>query len=76
MEGLMFTAQDTHDDVLTTYSVYCTEDTEHKVHCEGAIYNLKKDDRGHYRFTDDNVPEWLKKKEEDITLKLQDQSVK
>lgn len=76
MQGLIFTAEDAHNDILTTYSVYCTEDAQHKVHCEGAIYNLKKDDQGHYRFTDDNVPQWLKNKEEQITLKLQEQSIK
>ena len=74
--GLMFTAQDAHDGLLTTYSVYCTEDAQHKVHCEGAIYNLKKDDQGNFVFIDDSVPEWLKAKEQQITLKLQQQPIK
>jgi hypothetical protein len=76
MEGLIFTAQDPHDGLLTTYSVYCTEDAAHKVHCEGAIYNLKKDEQGNYRFVDENVPGWLKAKEDKITLQLQEQPLK
>ncbi|RYE23894.1 MAG: hypothetical protein EOP51_09160 [Sphingobacteriales bacterium] len=76
MDGLMFTAQDSHDGLLTTYSVYCSEDAEHKVHCEGAIYNLRKDEEGNYIFADNDVPAWLKAKENQITLKLQDGPVK
>ena len=76
MDGLMFTAQDSHDGLLTTYTVYCSEDAQHKVHCEGAIYNLTKNEQGNYIFADENVPAWLKAKEGQITLKLQDESIK